>query len=332
MSEMATLKFGIVGGGGIARAHVSAAKASQGRVVIAAVADPSETARASVVEPTGAAGFSSADELLAAHSRQKLIDGLIVCTPPSVRLPIIKLALEREVPVMVEKPIAQSLPDAKAHVELAAKHPGVPSLVGYCHRFVPAVVEMKRQIDSGSLGTILRFENTFACWFPAMRDKWMSDPNLSGGGSFIDTGCHSLDLFQFLLGPATIESSVLRHEWPGRGESSATVVVRGTKHQSVTGVIQSGWLEPDRFTLAVVGTRGLLGYDYEKPVELYFKPSEGKPQVLKVDSHEVRFERQLAAFAAIVRGEKNTQGAATFDDGCRVAELVDSAMKIAKRQ
>lgn len=322
---MSTLNLALIGTGGIARAHVAAAKASNGRVKVAAAVDVSEVARKAIAESTGARAFASAEEFFADQGKSKSVDAVMICTPPSVRLPIVKQAITHGLHVFVEKPIAPNTKDAQTQVELAAANPKLVCAVGYCHRFTPAINEMKKRIDSGSLGNILRFENTFACWFPAMKDKWFSDPTVSGGGSFIDTGCHSLDLYQYLLGNAKVVATTLQHEWSGRGESTATVLMRGTTHKSATAVIQSGWLEPARFIVTVVGTKGLLSYDYEKPAELQHKPSEGVPETLAVETHEVRFDKQLLAFADAVQGANNQ--IARFGDGLTVAKWVEDALK-----
>ena len=321
----------IVGGGGISRAHVHAAKNSNGAIVISAVVDPAETARKAVADATGARAFPNIQELLAAESDNRVLNGIVVCTPPSVRIPIVKAALERGIAVLSEKPIAHTVADAKALADLAARHPKTAALLGYCHRFVPAVLEMKRQIDAGELGSILRFENTFACSIPGMKDRWMSDPAISGGGSFIDTGCHSLDLYYFLLGEARVVGATIHREWPGRGESNATVLLRGAgRHQAVAGVIQSGWLEPARFVVSVVGTRGLLTYDYDKPTELLHVPAEGSARVIPVESHELRFDRQLLAFADRASGGSLGGHMSDFAQGTKVAEMVDSVLKSAE--
>lgn len=320
----------IVGGGGISRAHVQAAKASSGAIVVSAVVDPAEPARRAVCDATGCRSFPTIDELLAAESDERVLDGVVVCTPPSVRIPIIRAALGRKIAVLTEKPLAHTAADADELVRIAKSHPNTTAVVGYCHRFVPAIIEMKRQIDSGELGTILRFENTFACSIPGMQDRWMSDPAVSGGGSFIDTGCHSLDLYQFLFGEPKVVSATVHRAWPGRGESTATVLLRGTQEfESVSSVIQSGWLEPARFTVTVVGTSGLLAYDYDRPTELKFVSSGGESRVIGVDSHEIRFERQLAAFADRAGGGPLGDSLADFEDGARVAKVVETVLKSA---
>jgi predicted dehydrogenase len=323
---MGVFNIALIGGGGISRAHIAAAKASDGRIGVAAVVDPSESARKGVADVTGAAAFESVGQLLSSDVAKRL-NGLVVCTPPSARIPIVKAALERGVPVLVEKPLAHRLSDAKQLAELAAKHRNVVTAVGYCHRFTPAIVEMKKRIDAGSIGAISRFENTFAAPNPKMAQHWMSDPAISGGGSFIDTGCHSLDLFLFLIGGGTVAAAEFVHAWPGRGESSATVMVRSDARR-VAGVIQSGWLEPARFVVTVVGTEGTLQYDYEKPTELLHRPNVGDPRKIAVETHDLRFQRQLEAFADAARAGVN-RVLATFQEGVKTAELVEAAQRLA---
>ncbi len=316
---MSVFDIAIVGGGVISRAHLAAARNSGGRVRVVASVDRDDSARKALADATGGAPvFASADELFRADVK---LDGLVLCTPPSVRIPIVRPALERGLAVLVEKPLAHTLEGARELADLAHKHPNVAAAVGYCHRFVPAVNEMKRRLGTGELGELVRVENVFASYFPAMLERWMSDPAVSGGGSFIDTGCHSLDLVRYLAGDGQVVSAIFRHDWPGRGESSATVVV---KSGQTAGVIESGWLEPARFKLNLVGTRGLLSYDYDRPTELVLRPSEGTTQVLEVGSHETRFDQQMLAFAAFAQGggRGNLCG---FTDGLRVAEMVDRA-------
>jgi predicted dehydrogenase len=317
---MSAFKLGLIGGGIISRAHIAAAKASTGRVQIVASVDPAEGARQTLAQNTGAPVFASVEELF---NRDIRLDGIVLCTPPSVRMPIVREALDRGVAVLVEKPLAHTLTDARALADLAAGYPKAAAAVGYCHRFVPAVLEMKRRLAAGELGELIRVENHFACWFPAMKERWMSDPKLSGGGAFIDTGCHSLDLVRFIAGDASVVGAVFQNQWPGRGESSATVLVRAGK---AAGMITSGWLEPARFSLHLVGTRGLLSYDYDHPTELTFRPSEGRAETLTVDSHEGRFSSQLLAFSEFARGGDRS-GLADFVDGLRVAEMVDQAQR-----
>jgi predicted dehydrogenase len=320
-------KVAIVGGGGISRAHIAAAKASGGRVVVAAVIDPNEPARKGAADVADARGFATFDDFAASDAARET-RGVIVCTPPSVRIPIVHAALGRGMHVLAEKPIAHNVTDATAQAALAAAHPRLVCAVGYCHRFTPAIIEMKRRIAAGEIGDVTRLENTFAAPLPKMADHWMSDETVSGGGSFIDTGCHSLDLFLHLIGDGAVQSAIFHRAWPGRGESSATVLLRSDG--GVAGVIQSGWTEPARFVLTIVGTTGSLSYDYDVATEVRFRGNDGRDEKIPVESHELRFQRQLEAFATVADGGRPSVVPATFAEGVITARRVADAQKLAK--
>ena len=232
--------------------------------------------------------------------------------------------------VLVEKPLASNTKDADTLAALAAKHPELCLAIGYCHRFVPALNEMKARMDAGSLGQITRFENVFAFHHPPMAERWFSDPKVSGGGSFIDTGCHSLDIFRYLVGPAETVGAVMTSPWDGRGDAEASVLVRATggRHDGAAGVILSGWLEPARFQVRVVGTEGSMSYDYDHPESLIYTTAAGKTETISVVSHETRFARQLDAFATASRAGKSAEsvGLASFADGAATARVVAKAM------
>ncbi len=320
----------LIGAGGIARAHLGAAEGLGQRVKVTAVIEPNPANLEAAVKRTGARGFASSEAFFAADPKS-IAQAALICTPPNARLALVQSTLSAGLSVLVEKPLAHRFDDAKKLIELSKKSPELLAAVGYCHRFTPAMIEMKRRADAGELGEVLRFENTFACWFPSMEQHWMSDPAVSGGGSFLDTGCHSLDLFRYLVGQAPIVSAVMGELWKGRGESHGTVTVRSTstaRHTRCVGVIQSGWAEAARFTVGLVGTKASLFYDYEKPTELVVVPSEGARSVVAVETHDVRFQRQLESFAAAVAGDRPALLPASFDDGLQVARLVDETGRL----
>ncbi len=312
----------IVGLGGIAGAHRGAADELPA-VRLAAGVDPNPDKRAAFAEQAGAAVYDSVQSMLDDRAMRDRLDGVVLCTPPAVRAELIEPLLAEGIGVLMEKPLAHSVEHAHQLIALAERSPGVAFRVAYCHRFTPAVVEMNRRIETGGFGELVRFENTFACWHPAMRDHWMSDTSVSGGGSLIDTGSHGLDLFHFLCGPSRLEGVIRHHGWPGRGDSNATLLVAaGPEDAAIAGVLNSGWAEPVRFTLTVVGTKGLLSYDYEKPAELVFKPSEGEAQVLSIETHEVRFARQLEAFAQLLAEPGSASGLCTLTEASAVTEVL----------
>ncbi len=330
-------RLAIIGAGGIAGAHAGAVKASPDRLTISAVVDLNAESADKLAKDFSAKTFASAAELFAANKAQRIIDGVVICTPPSARIPLVELALKHGVPVLSEKPLAHTLADAKKLASLSRKFKKTPAFVGFCHRFVPAVHDILRMTREGKIGSGVRWENAFACDLPGHETKWFSEPKKSGGGAYLDMGSHSIDLFHFMCGPSKTLGAVFTNKWKGRTETAGTVLVKSVKASKsspmkpgVAGSIYAGWAETCRFTLALVGDKGMFFYDYEKPSELVFKDLGGKAEVIPCEPHDVRFSRQLVAFADAVQSKAKTP-LATFDDGVAAAASFDAAMKLAKK-
>lgn len=334
-----TFKIAIIGAGGIANAHLAAAKDSNGRVQIVAAVDPVAENRTKLAAAAGnAADFADVDALLKARKGGLEINGVVVCTPPSARVAIVQKCLKAGLPVLTEKPLASTLKDAKKLASFARKYKKVPTAIGYCHRFTPAVHEMNRMAAAGELGTIVRFENFFACDLPGHQGKWFSDPKKAGGGAFLDMGSHSIDLFHAMIGPGKPVASIFNHKWKGRTETAATVVLKGTKKRNasigagVPGVIISGWAESSRFAVSLVGDKAMVSYDYENPEVITVKDLLGKADVRPIKTCGVRFTDQLVAFANLVQNKAKNTGLATFEDGLAAALVGEQAAKLAKKK
>lgn len=285
-----------IGSGSIAGTHAGAIDAERAKVV--ATVDSSVEAAERLAEPHGARAFDSVDGFLGAIDAGLAVDAVVLCTPPSARLDVLSKTVERGIHTLVEKPLAASVAEAERIAALEQAHPGVVIGVGFCHRFAPAIRMMRDLVAGGKVGRLIRFENTFAFHHPPMAEKWFSDPAVSGGGALMDAGCHSVDLFHFLVGPSNPAGAVFDTPWPGRGESGAIALFRCAEgpHAGASGVIVSGWMEGERFDARLVGEGGTLSYDYMKPADLVFTPVSGEAETIEVESHEVRFARQLAHF------------------------------------
>lgn len=327
---MAKKRIAIIGSGIIAGAHVAAATESE-KLTVTAVADPMADRRDKLAKQAGASAFSSLDELLSNDRARAEVDALVICTPPSIRIDLVEEALSQGLPVLVEKPLAHTVNDAQALANLAQLYAGTPAAVAYCHRFTPAIREIKRRLESGDLGKPVRFENVFACWHPTMQQSWMSDPKRSGGGSLLDTGSHGVDLFHYLIGSSQTDAAVLSHQWPGRGDTNASLLIHhGSADEGstpVAGFLASGWAEAARFVLTVVGTDGSMHYDFEKPEEVIWTRSQAEAQTLTIETHETRFRHQLEAFADLVNDPTAPSDLATFQDGLAVSITLQDALE-----
>jgi predicted dehydrogenase len=106
--------------------------------------------------------------------------------------------LQRNLHVLVEKPMVTDVGRAKALVETAADR-NLVLQVGYQRRFHDGFKEIDRLLRSGRLGR-LRAIDCFVSqnWVDNHRGTWRVNPSLSGGGQLYDTGSHVIDVLLWL--------------------------------------------------------------------------------------------------------------------------------------
>ena len=131
------------------------------------------------------------------------VDAIYIATPPGSHLELALQACEARKPVYVEKPMARNHDECKRMLE-AFEAADVPLFVAYYRRRLPRFVAAKELIQKGRLGQItsVSYRYTHQRWEGNLAElPWRLRPEHSGGGFFLDLGCHTLDLFDFLLGP-----------------------------------------------------------------------------------------------------------------------------------
>ncbi|HEY3497633.1 MAG TPA: Gfo/Idh/MocA family oxidoreductase [Polyangiaceae bacterium] len=140
------------------------------------------------------------------------VDAVYVATPPAQHCEYAIACARAGKPAYVEKPMARTHDECE-RMNRAFADAGVPLYVAYYRRALPRFVWIKEQIDAGAIGTV-RFVRVLLTRSVAESDKdpatlpWRVRPELSGGGRFVDLGCHTLDLLDHLLGPVAEVSGV----------------------------------------------------------------------------------------------------------------------------
>ena len=158
------------------------------------IVEPSEEARAVAKAELGIDTYVDLEAAL----RCVESDAVLVVTPPKSHASIVEAALRSGKHVLVEKPLSNSLDEARRIVAQAADCKRV-LMVNQQYRFHPAIRSLKSIIQSGEIGQLLnircRFDRDVQSWLPATDFRITMDH-----GFLVDMGIHHLDLLRTLTG------------------------------------------------------------------------------------------------------------------------------------
>jgi predicted dehydrogenase len=130
-------------------------------------------------------------------------DLVVVATPNTSHAPLATAAIDRGLPVVIDKPLAVSSEEAQALVR-AAEQAGVMLTVFQNRRWDSDHLTLRRLMGQGKLGDILRYESRFERWRPeADASAWRAADPDQGGGQLLDLGSHLVDQALQLFGPVT---------------------------------------------------------------------------------------------------------------------------------
>lgn len=193
------VRVGVVGLGGMGTTH--ARIMNELGASIAAGTDVQPDARDSFAEEYGARGYADHDSMLA----EEALDAVVVTVPNAFHEPAVTAALEADVPVLVEKPLADSL-EAAERIAAAEAASDAFGMIGLNNTFCPAAEQFVTLDEAGRFGDIAQIETTYLRrrGIPD-RESWFTTAELSGGGALIDIGVHALDFALFLLGYPAVE-------------------------------------------------------------------------------------------------------------------------------
>jgi predicted dehydrogenase len=272
---------------------------------LVAVCDQDAGAVEAVSRKFSVPGYLSWDEML---ERERL-DAVVVALPTRFHIAAGLAALEHDLHVLIEKPIATNLDEGRRLVE-AARKAGRVLAVGHIERFNPAVRELQRRVAAGETGRIYQIQARRQGPFPArIRDV----------GVVIDLATHDLDVMYNLAG-SPVERLYAETEQRIHTEHEDILNALLKFESGMLGVLQVNWLTPTKIReLSVLGERGMFVCNYLTQELAYFKnadvilPSdprrrpravtEGEAVVFPISQAEpLRLE--LEAFVQAIRGER----------------------------
>ncbi len=196
---VATIRWGILGPGAIARSFATAIDALDGHEVTATGSRDPDRARAFNAER----GYAAAEAgTYAQLARSGAVDVVYVATPHPGHLEHAALALRQGKAVLCEKPLTVNASEARTMCGIARDH-GVLLMEAMWSRFLPATRRVAGWLDRGAIGEPRRLACSFGFQAPFDPKSRLYDPELAGG-SLLDIGCYTLSLAALVFGQALI--------------------------------------------------------------------------------------------------------------------------------
>ncbi len=125
-------------------------------------------------------------------------DGAIIALPNTLHLAAGLACLQRQIPCLIEKPIADTIPAAQQLVQ-ASESFAIPILVGHHRRHSPDIYESKRLIAEGAIGDLVAVNGMWMADKPDdyFNAEWRRKP---GGGPLLINLIHEMDCLRFIVG------------------------------------------------------------------------------------------------------------------------------------
>ncbi len=328
---MEKTKVAVIGLGGIAQLVHLPILSKLMNVQISAVADIKKNQLNSVSEKFNIEKhYTDYKEML----DKEEIEAVIIATPTNTHLEIALDCLKANKHILIEKPIARNVSEAK-QINAASKKYKKQVMVGMNLRYRPDAMLMKSLVISGELGDIFYIR---CGWLrkQSNEQKWFINKSQSGGGVIIDLGILILDLALWILNDKKIKSvSVQKFNHNTKDvEDSAIGLVRFDDDRVISFEVSWGLhSEWDKFHLAAFGTEGTA---HLNPLRAYKRMESSHidytvtNQANQTNLFKKSYENELKHFIGVVR--ENTPVISTGDDAVTLMKLLEALYKSAKHK
>lgn len=259
----------------------------------------------------------------------------------SEHVEVVRACAPRKIHVMVEKPLATTLADAKEIAQLANQH-GVHVLTNFETSWYKSNQEIKSLLEAGRLGAIRKVMVNDGHKGPKEIGvskeflEILTDPKKNGAGALVDFGCYGANLMTWLMDGARPLSvtAVVHQNKPDiyrEVDDEATIILQ---YPNAQGVIQASWNWPfSRKDMEVYGTQGYAIAVDATTLRYRFRENNME-ETRKLNPREAPFDDPFSVLAAVVDGsllldQSNLYGLSV---NTITVEILEAAMKSAAQQ
>ncbi len=248
---------------------------------------------------------------------------------------VVEICARHGVPVMMEKPLAVSLEDARA-VERAAHEAKIQVLVNYettWYRSNQAAYDLTHENAIGEIRKIVVHDGHSGPKEINVGPEflaWLSDPKLNGAGALFDFGCYGADLATWLMDgrrpvSVTAVTQQIKPDVYPRVDDEATIILTYPRAQAI---IQASWNWPfSRKDMEVYGQKGYaitVGRN-----QLRVRLPEKEEASTEARPLEKTKEDSVSYLRAVLLGGMKPDGLSSLETNVIVTEILDAARKSA---
>ncbi|MBP2201436.1 UDP-N-acetylglucosamine 3-dehydrogenase [Methanococcus voltae] len=309
------LRVGVVGVGMMGYNHVriykELEKTKQKDIKLIGVSDTNAERVGEIAKQFDTKAFTDYKELI-----NEGVDLVSIVVPTFLHKKIATEFIEAGINVLVEKPIADTIENAKELIELAKKN-NVKLAVGHVERFNPAILELKKHIENRVLGDIVTMT--------AKRVGPMTS-RITDVGVILDLSVHDIDAMHFLCGSKVkdVYSKAKNVKHPSDAEDYALIIA--SFENNVDGIIETNRLTPHKTrSLNVIGTEGIAYLDYiDQSLTIY---DDEWVKTAKIEHSEPLKNELLNVIESV---ENNVEPLASGEDGLHALEVALKALNSSK--
>jgi predicted dehydrogenase len=270
--------------------------------------------------------------------------------------------------ILCEKPLGRTAEESKTMLD-AVQKAGVKHMVAFNYRFVPAIRQIRKIVDSGALGKIYHFRASYLQeWIMPHYNLgmiWRLQKSVAGSGALGDLGAHIIDLGRYLVGDVKSVSAMTKTFIPERPWGDGTMG-KVDVDDAFAAVVEFengalGTLEATRFaagrknanTLEINAEKGSIRFNLERMNELEVfwiddepKETRGFHNVLVSEPYhpwweywwpqghmigwEHTFVHEIAHLLDCIANDRPVAPiGADFEDGYRAAVICDAILESA---
>tara|TARA_B100001173_G_scaffold302916_1_gene305116 strand:- start:569 stop:1630 length:1062 start_codon:yes stop_codon:yes gene_type:complete len=205
---------------------------------------------------------SNIDEILSDLS----IKAVYIGSPNNFHFEHFESAIKSNKHILCDKPLGVDSNETKKMLELANNNNNLITNVVFQYRFIPAITEIKKMIDNGNLGKILKFRISYlhGSYVDERPITWRLKDKT--GGALVDLGPHVLDIVYYLLGEFNVTDKKIKTKMENRVVDDFAWILCETIKDSADGFIEVSRVSTgciDELRLEIHGKLGSVKWNLE---------------------------------------------------------------------